>query len=101
MNRNEQFKLEKAKQDEESKKQLEVATKEAHSEGKEPFDLDLMDRLWRDNPDKRFEAQGIPIHLENRIYEWSWKYYVQYPNLRTMSEFVAAMKASQMHGFFD
>jgi hypothetical protein len=101
MNRNDQFRLQKAEQDAARAKRLELEKTKAHADGKELFDLLVMDRLWRDNPDMRNMAQGLTISEEERTAEWSEKYYIQYPEVRTMSEFVAKMKVSQLHGFFD
>lgn len=101
MNRNELFRLQKAEQDAARAMRLDLAITEAHADGKEPFDLLVMDRLWRDNPDMRIMAQGSTISQEERTADWSEKYYVQYPQVRTMSEFVAKMKVTQLHGFFD
>lgn len=101
MNRNELFRLQKAEQDALRANRLDLARAEAHADGKELFDLQVMDALWRDNPDMRMMAQGLTMSLEERIAEWSEKYYVQYPEVRTMDDFVAKMKVSQLHGFFD
>ena len=101
MNRNELFRLQKAELDSARARQLALAKAEAYADGKEPFDLDQMDRLWRDNPDRRLMAQGLTLLPQERIAEWSEKYYVQYPEVRSMSEFVAKMMVSQVHGFFD
>ncbi len=101
MNRNELFRLQKAEHDAQRAEHLRQAKEAAELEGKETFDLDAMDTLWRDNPDKRLEAQGLTIPRNERIAQWSEVYYVQYPNIHTLSEFVAKMKESQVHGFFD
>lgn len=101
MNRNELFRLQKAEHDAARAMQLAIAKTEALAEGKEPFDLKLMDEMWRDNPDTRHMANGSTLSLEERVAEWSEKYYVQYRAVRTMREFVAKMKLAQVHGFFD
>ena len=101
MNRNELFRSQKIEQDALRARLLDLAKTKAHEDGKEPFDLQVMDELWRDNPDMRLMAQGLAISQDERIAEWSEKYYVQYPDVRTMSDFVTKMKVSQLHGFFD
>jgi hypothetical protein len=61
MNRNELFRLQKAELDAARARRLALAKAEAYADGKEPFYLDEMDRLWRDNPDRRLMAQGLTI----------------------------------------
>lgn len=101
MNQNEKFRLLKAEQDAARVERLSRARTEAQTVGKEPFDLQVMDRLWRDNPDMRLMSQGLTISREERIADWSEIYYVQYPQVWTMREFVAKMVEAQVHGFFD
>ncbi len=101
MDRNELFRIQKLEHDRERELQLNMAMTQALAEGKEPFDLELMDKLWRDNPDMRSQALGKPISKEKRTADWSEIYYVQYPKIRTMKEFVAKMTEAQVNGFFD
>lgn len=101
MNQNEWFRARKAEMDKARAQRLEIAKKEATSAGKEPFDLGVMDALWRDNPDRRSEALGHIIPEESRTADWSEVYYVQYPEITTMADFVAKMKEVQVQGFFD
>ncbi|MEQ1568386.1 MAG: hypothetical protein ABMA64_22310 [Myxococcota bacterium] len=69
--------------------------------GKEPFDLEVLDRCWRDNPDARHAALGVAAPPDERRREWAHRYYVLYPEVRTNAAFVAAMKALQGEGAFD
>ncbi len=101
MDRNELFRIQKLEHDRERELRLKMAMTRALSEGKEPFDLELMDELWRDNPDRRSEALGIHLSKDKRTADWSEIYYVQYPKIRTMKEFVAKMIEAQVNGFFD
>ena len=91
----------KAKQDAEGDKRLQAAILEALADGKEPFDIDIMDKLWESNPDQLNVYFGCHNPREKRIAEWSDAYYLRCPQCRTMIEFVREMKDLQSHGAFD
>ena len=92
----------KAKQDAEYAVRLEQAKDAALANGWEPFDLDVMDELWHDCPDKLDAGLGIPIHRERRIKDWERFYYCSScTTYRTMAEFVADMIEAQLNGAFD
>ena len=92
----------KAKQDAEFAVRLEQAKTAALANGSEAFDLDVMDELWADCPDKLDASLGIPIHRERRIKNWESFYYCSScTTYRTMAEFVADMIEAQLNGAFD
>ncbi len=91
----------KAKQDAEVAIRLNVAILEALADGKQAFDIDIMDELWESNPDQLDAYLGCPHPREKRIEEWSDAYYLRCPQCRTMSEFVCHMKYLQSQGAFD
>lgn len=69
--------------------------------GKEPFDMAVLEAVWRDNPDARHASRGVVMSHEWRLREWEHLYYCQFPAIRSNREFIARMKALQAQGFFD
>jgi hypothetical protein len=98
---NEQFRARKQQQEREAEANLETAKSEAHASGKEPFDLDLLERLWPENPNARAAANGIDVPRTQRLKEWEHSYYLLYPGMRTNAEFIDRMKTLAAHGCFD
>ena len=78
-----------------------AARQAADAAGKEPFDLDVLDRDWPWNPDNRSKSMGNERPREVRIERWERVYYVEHPTILTMADFVAEMKRQQGLGAFD
>ena len=92
----------KAKQDADYSVRLEKARTAALANGQELFDLDMMDELWDNCPDKLNASLGIPVSREHRIKDWEHVYYCSTgTTYRTMAEFVADMIKAQKNGAFD
>ena len=60
---------------------LNAAKVEATKRGKEQFDLHALEQMC----DTTHEGRLGPV--EERINEFEWKYYVDYPDLMTLAEF--------------
>lgn len=98
MDYTDQFLRQVAEQKREDQEALEQAKKEAAEQGKEPFSLETLDRLWPSNPDFR---PGFTPSRESRIKDWETVYYRRCPQIRTLAEFAESMQQAQLWGSFD
>jgi hypothetical protein len=80
---------------------LKAALEVAEISGKERFDLDRFYALWRDNPDARLASLGVIPPEEERRRGWEETYYLTWPQIQSLEEFVGVMKEAQANGCFD
>ena len=73
-----------AAQHREDREALSRARDEAVGSGKEPFDLDAFEKIY---DTASFFGDVLPERRE-RAHRWALKYYVQYPQIRTLAAFV-------------
>lgn len=82
---NELFRQLLAKQRAERESQLTAAKEQQHTAGKEPFDLDSLERIY----DTTTEAGALGSR-ESRQRQYEVYYYLLYPKVMTLGEFAKA-----------
>jgi hypothetical protein len=75
---------------------LEEAKEKAARRGKEPFDLDKLESLW-----KPFKYGEFLPPREMRQQTWERIYYFDHPEIMTLAEFAAEMQVLDERGAFD
>jgi hypothetical protein len=83
-------------QDAEAAARLNRAREEAAARGKEPFDLDRLEAIWKPFSYGRF----FPAR-ETRQEEWENRYYLEHPEIMTLAEFARRMKEYDDKGYFE
>jgi hypothetical protein len=66
--------------------QLAKAKADAQANGKEPFDLEALERLCDTSGD------GVVAPIDERRARFEYKYYVENPSIRTIADFAALLR---------
>ena len=86
MSHNDWFRQLTAKRDKEDEENFERVKTEALENGKEPFDLNKLEKLFDTSHDLDYERPR-----EQREQTWARKYFVQFPKPQTIREFADLM----------